>query len=471
MNEIKLFHTGIPASGILDEATVELMKTPRCGVKDVTGRLSGVKRKRRYTLQGSKWMKKDLTWKLINDNNDGLTRQQVEDVMTQSFDKWHKITNLNFKKLEHTDATEADIVVKFGVGSHGDPYHFDGRGGTLAHAFYPHNNLGLSGDVHFDDDEVYTIGSSQGKSLLWVAVHEIGHSIGLEHSNLREAVMYPWYRGNGGRDFDLNEDDVIGAQHIYGSRSPDPEESKTTTTTTLAPGETTPSLPPSVCINQFKAAILHKSTGKTYIINNGFVYTLGKQLGIESGPTPVKEIFPGVSNIDSLYYNTDENIVVHDGKRYYTFNDINGRMIESGTIQNKYGLSDDVNKIDAAFIWIGNGRVYLFVDKMYYRFDDNRASVDYGYPRVIKDNWKGLSESVDGVSIWRNRVTYFFKGNSYYRFNDKRIRVEDNYPRPINHIWTQCTVAKLNTQNASVTSKASILVTFGMLAIMKFLFL
>ena len=52
------FFLGIPETGIVDEATTKLMQTPRCGVKDVTGRLSGVKRKRRYTLQGTRWMKK-----------------------------------------------------------------------------------------------------------------------------------------------------------------------------------------------------------------------------------------------------------------------------------------------------------------------------------------------------------------------------------------------------------------------------
>ena len=58
-----------------------------------------------------------------------------------------------------------------------------------------------------DDDEEFTIDSSRGKSLLWVAVHELGHSIGLEHSNVREAVMFPWYRDTGGKDFNLNTDD------------------------------------------------------------------------------------------------------------------------------------------------------------------------------------------------------------------------------------------------------------------------
>jgi len=48
---------GIPASGILDDDTVKLMETPRCGMKDINRKLDGVKRKRRYTLQGSKWQK------------------------------------------------------------------------------------------------------------------------------------------------------------------------------------------------------------------------------------------------------------------------------------------------------------------------------------------------------------------------------------------------------------------------------
>ena len=76
--------------------------------------------------------------------------------------------------------------------------------------------LGLSGDVHFDDAEQFTINIPTGRNLLWVAVHEIGHSIGLEHSNVRSAIMYPWYRGNGGKDFDLDADDKLGIQNIYG---------------------------------------------------------------------------------------------------------------------------------------------------------------------------------------------------------------------------------------------------------------
>ena len=62
--------------------------------------------------------------------------------MTRPFAKWSKVTNLDFNEISASSSEVPDIRVRFERGSHGDPYPFDGRGGTLAHAFYPHTNLG-----------------------------------------------------------------------------------------------------------------------------------------------------------------------------------------------------------------------------------------------------------------------------------------------------------------------------------------
>ena len=75
--------------------------------------------------------------------------------------------------------------------------------------------LGLSGDAHFDDDETFTTGEIRGVNLDWVAVHEFGHSLGLEHSNVRGSIMYPWYQGYK-PNIKLTDDDILGIQGIYG---------------------------------------------------------------------------------------------------------------------------------------------------------------------------------------------------------------------------------------------------------------
>jgi len=103
-------------------------------------------------------------------------------------------------------------------GAHGDSYAFDGPGGSLAHTFYPNppNPEPIAGDLHLDWSEPWRTGANV--DLFSVVLHEIGHALGLGHSDRPGAVMYPYYRLTAG----LSNDDIAGIQALYGAVSSTP---------------------------------------------------------------------------------------------------------------------------------------------------------------------------------------------------------------------------------------------------------
>lgn len=135
-------------------------------------------------------------------------------MFARAFDRWAAVTPLSFRVVQ-TFRT-ADIRIGFYAGDHGDGEPFDGVLGTLAHAFSP-----PSGHFHLDGDESWVVSGDLRSApvaaidLESVAVHEIGHLLGLGHSSVEESIMFPTITSRT-RKVDLAVDDVTGIQELYG---------------------------------------------------------------------------------------------------------------------------------------------------------------------------------------------------------------------------------------------------------------
>ncbi|KAK9402473.1 macrophage metalloelastase-like [Crotalus adamanteus] len=196
----KFFHLTI--TGKIDTETIKVMEQPRCGVPDVL---------EYQTFPGRpKWNKNILTYR-INNYTPDMPKDQVDRAIANAVKVWSDVTPLQFKKTNGP----ADIEILFGYREHGDNIPFDGRGGVLAHAFVP--GTGLGGDAHFDEDETWSEINKE-INLFLVAAHEFGHSLGLAHTNVRGALMYPTYSYVNPNTFRLPDDDRRGIQSLYGRR-------------------------------------------------------------------------------------------------------------------------------------------------------------------------------------------------------------------------------------------------------------
>ena len=159
-------------------------------------------------------------------SNVRFDKEVVDAELRAALAMWEGVSKLKF--IENI-STDVDIRISFVEGEHEDHTPFDGPRGYLAHAFFPSDG----GDICMDDAEDWTINSPYGTNLRYAFTHELGHSLGLEHSHVRGAIMFAHTPSLvTEKDLKLHQDDIVAVRKLYGEKETVTTTSTTTTTAT-----------------------------------------------------------------------------------------------------------------------------------------------------------------------------------------------------------------------------------------------
>jgi len=159
-----------------------------------------------FSLEGAKWGSPELgtaggtvTWAV----DDSISQTELQSI-NAAFAEWSEVANIQFQQV----ASTADASIDFANSA------LDGAGNVLGVTGYSFSGGQLQGaEIQFDTGD-----NLSGSDFSLVAIHEIGHAIGLGHFNGDDAVM------NSTANFDLNgleQSDIAGAVALYGASTTD----------------------------------------------------------------------------------------------------------------------------------------------------------------------------------------------------------------------------------------------------------
>ncbi len=155
---------------------------------------------------------------------------QTKAEFRRALEQWARAAAVTFTETTARSAAR-NIDLMFATGDHGDPFPFTSGTSVLAHSFYPAppNPEPIAGDIHVNDAWSWSIGGQW--DVFSVVLHELGHSLGIGHTDTPGSVMYPYYQ----KATELKQPDIDSIRQIYAA--PDTTAPLALSITIANPGE------------------------------------------------------------------------------------------------------------------------------------------------------------------------------------------------------------------------------------------
>ncbi|CAJ0941021.1 unnamed protein product, partial [Mesorhabditis belari] len=456
---------GLEETGSLGPRERHYMKMARCGVKYNSNedRAAGLRVKRGTEVYVMK--QRPITYRVVNGARH-MDLGSVRRVIREVFDFYETQADLQF--LETADP-KATIQISFESHEYHAPctYRFE-TPGVLAHAFKPLDPMwSIGSDLHFYDlhhwRKNYT-SSYEYPSLYSVAMHEIGHALGLDHSPNDQSVMFAVDLPRKTKEqIRLDSQDLWVLETLYGRKitkhlphpaGPHPtHHPKIPTLTTKMPliPLHEDSIKPRPCSSSVDA--IFTINDEFYVFKADWYWRVHNKTNSIDGPHQISKRFHNLPTPIDAAIQIERNTYFFIGNKYYIYQYPSHRQLygasrldahlRGGEIQNvvlAFNYFDPTfhDATSRTFLWTkGTNDYHYWLLKAPHR--NGALEAEATYPRQRSAVWSQVPPNSDAAFSLGNDV-YFVEGSSVYKLNgsDPKNGIVKGYPLPLGTLWEAC---------------------------------